>query len=160
MAPLIVLISSFLVSYLYMNYKKSVNLILSGNIAMSFMMIFTGVSHFIFTKGMALMIPEFIPAKILIVHLSGYYEIAIGIALLFEKQRKIAGISLIIFLICILPANILASIKRLNIQTAEYDGNGVQYLWFRIPLQLFFIAWIYFFSVNERFLISFKKRSV
>jgi hypothetical protein len=25
-----------------------------------------------------------------------------------------------------------------------FDGNGLNYLWFRVPLQILFIVWVYF----------------
>ena len=33
-------------------------------------------------------------------------------------------------------------------QKATVDGNGLNYLWFRIPLQLLFIAWAYISSIK------------
>ena len=32
-----------------------------------------------------------------------------------------------------------------NYKEANYTGPGPEHLWFRIPLQLFFIGWLYFF---------------
>ena len=31
-------------------------------------------------------------------------------------------------------------------QNGTYTGNGINYLWFRIPLQIFFILWVYYFN--------------
>jgi hypothetical protein len=45
-----------------------------------------------------------------------------------------------------LPANIKAAINNINYQTGALNGNGPSYLWFRIPLQLFFIFWVYHFA--------------
>ena len=35
------------------------------------------------------------------------------------------------------------SMENINYQTGELDGSGLEYLWFRIPLQLIFIGWVY-----------------
>ena len=43
----------------------------SGRIAMSAMLAFTAVAHFVFTKGMTMMLPDFIPYKIETVYLTG-----------------------------------------------------------------------------------------
>jgi len=53
------------------------------------------------------------------------------------------------FFVLILPANIHAAIHHVNLETATNDGNGLNYLWFRIPLQVFYIAWVYFFAVKN-----------
>jgi hypothetical protein len=44
----------------------------------------------------------------------------------------------------ILPANIKEAIDHVDYQNATFEGKGLSYLWFRIPLQLLFIAWTYF----------------
>ena len=51
------------------------------------------------------------------------------------------------FFILILPSNIYASVKKINYQKATLDGPGLSYLWFRMPLQVFFIGWVYFFNL-------------
>ena len=54
-----------------------------------------------------------------------------------------------LFFIAILPANIKASMENINYQTGELDGIGLEYLWFRIPLQLFFIVWVFFTAIKR-----------
>ena len=51
------------------------------------------------------------------------------------------------FFIAVLSANINAAVQRIDYEKATYGGAGVGYLWFRIPLQLFFIAWVYAFAL-------------
>lgn len=46
-----------------------------------------------------------------------------------------------------LPANIIAAKQKINLEKASYDGPGLAYLWFRIPLQVLFIGWVLFFAV-------------
>jgi hypothetical protein len=48
-----------------------------------------------------------------------------------------------------LPANIHAAIKHINYETAAYDGKGIRYLWIRVPMQVLFIVWVYYFSVRK-----------
>ncbi|WP_331145734.1 hypothetical protein [Hymenobacter sp.] len=52
------------------------------------------------------------------------------------------------FFVLILPANIHAALHHINYQKGTTDGPGPRYLWFRIPLQLLFIAWTWYFSVH------------
>jgi uncharacterized membrane protein len=98
---------------------------------------------------MAMMLPEIVPAREEIIVTTGIFEIAAAIGILINSISRLTGILLIIFFIAILPANIYASIKNVNIEKGTYDGNTIQYLWFRIPLQLFFIGWVYWFIVRD-----------
>nr|WP_298789873.1 DoxX family protein [uncultured Allomuricauda sp.] len=149
MKPLLVLLSSFIISIFVIKIiKKEYDFALSARIAMSIMLVFTAIGHFVFTKGMSLMIPNFIPFKESFVHLTGVFEILLAIGLLIPKLKVISGWALLIFLLLMLPANIYASMHNVNYQKGTFDGNGLAYLWFRIPLQILFIVWTYIFSIR------------
>lgn len=146
MKPLIVLLTVFAVSLLVTKiFHNTFELALSGRIAL----VFTAIGHFAFTKGMSLMIPEFIPFKTETVYITGIAEIIFAVGLLLPDYRVLTAWLLIVFLILVLPANIYASIKQVDYQKATFDGSGLTYLWFRIPLQIFFIVWIYLCSVKS-----------
>ena len=121
---------------------------LAGRIAMSAMLVFSAIGHFAFTRGMTLMVPGFIPFQMEIVYLTGIIEILFAIGLFIPDYRIFTAWALIIFLVLVLPANIYASIKRVDYEKGTYDGNGVSYLWFRIPLQILFIAWTYLSGIK------------
>jgi len=149
MKPLFVLIISFLVAISCTRFiKGQYDWQLAGCIALAAMLLFTAVGHFAFTKGMALMVPGFIPAKETVVYLTGIIEIAAAIGLLIPGMRVLTGWLLIAFFIMMLPANIQAAIRHIDYQKATYKGPGLSYLWFRVPLQLFFIAWAWAFAVK------------
>ncbi|GAA3654804.1 DoxX family protein [Flavivirga jejuensis] len=149
MKPLIVLLLSFSISIFVIKLiKKEYDIALSARIAMSIMLAFTAIGHFVFTKGMSMMIPKFIPFKESFVYLTGVFEILIAIGLLIPRLIYISGWTLIIFLLLMLPANIYASINNVNYQKGTFDGNGLAYLWFRIPLQILFIIWAYMCSIR------------
>ncbi|WP_215238835.1 DoxX family protein [Dyadobacter helix] len=149
MKPFIVLIVAFGLSLLGTKFMMgNFEFAFSGRIAMSVMLIFTAFAHFAFTKGMAMMLPDFVPYKIEMVYLTGIMEIAFAIGLLIPGIRVMVAWLLILFLIIVLPANIYASVKQINYQNGSFDGNGLAYLWFRIPLQILFIVWTYLSSVN------------
>lgn len=150
MKPLIVLISAFTIGLIILKLTKGdFHYALSGRIAMSAMLIFTAIGHFAFTKGMAAMLPDFIPAKTEVVLLTGLLEIFLAIGLLLPNYRNTIAWILIMFLILALPANIKAAIENINYQTGELNGEGLSYLWFRIPLQIFFIFWTYLTSIKN-----------
>lgn len=149
MKPLIVLLLSFVIAIFAVKFiTKEYDFALSARIAMSIMLCFTAMGHFAFTKGMSMMIPQFIPFKASLVYLTGVFEILLAIGLLVPKLNVISGSALIIFLLLVLPANIYASIHKINYQKGTFDGNGLSYLWFRIPLQFLFIIWTYISSIR------------
>lgn len=149
MKPLIVLILTFFTALVAIKLLKGIYAYaLAARIAMAGMLFFTAVGHFVFTEGMALMLPAFIPHKQVIVLLSGVIEITAAIGLLVPGLRAITGWLLIIFFILILPANIYAAMHRVDFQTPSLEGPGPDYLWFRVPLQFFFIAWVYLSSIR------------
>ncbi len=98
---------------------------------------------------MAQMIPDLFPFKTALVYLTGVLEWLFAAGLLVPKTKTITGWALIAFLLAVLPANINAAMENINFRTGASDGYGVDYLWFRIPLQLFFIAWVYFSAIKR-----------
>ena len=152
MKPLLVLLFIFLLSVFISKIStQKYDLSLSARIAMCAMLFFTAIGHFAFTKGMSMMIPWFIPLKTELIYLTGFIEILLGIGLLIPRFKIYTGWILIAFFILLLPANIYATIKHIDYQKGTYDGNGLNYLWFRVPLQLFFIFWVYLSSLKNYF---------
>ena len=149
MKPLIVLLLSFTISiFIIKIIKKEYDFALSARIAMSIMLLFTAIGHFAFTKGMSMMIPEFIPFKESVIYLSGICQILLAFGLLIPKFQTVSGWALVIFLLLMLPANIYASMNKVNYQKGTFEGNGLTYLWFRIPLQFLFIIWAYISAIR------------
>jgi uncharacterized membrane protein len=150
MKPLIVLLAVFVLSILLIKvFRGSYNYALSARIAMSAMLAFTSIAHFVFTKGMAMMLPDFIPYKIETVYITGLIELLASIGLFIPAFRITIAWLLIVFFLLVLPANIYASIKQVDYQKGTLEGNGLVYLWFRIPLQILFIIWIYLSSIKN-----------
>lgn len=149
MKPLIVLFSSFAIvvaiSYLWVG-KPDYDW--AGNIAMAAMLLFTAIGHFAFTKGMAMMLPDFVPFKTNMVYLTGALEVMAAIGLLVPDLRYITAICLMTFFLFLMPANIHAAIRKVDYQKGGTNGPGPNYLWFRIPLQLLFIFWVWFFAIK------------
>jgi uncharacterized membrane protein len=148
MKPLIVLLSVFGLCTAITALLGNTDVNFSGRVAMSAMLAFTAMGHFKFTDGMAMMLPRSVPAKKQIVLATGVIEIAAAIGLLVASTIKITGILLIVFFVMILPANIYAAVKKVDLEKADHSGNGINYLWFRVPEQILFIAWVYFFTIR------------
>jgi uncharacterized membrane protein len=147
MKPLIVLITAFLISLIVIKLSvHKYDFALAAVIAMSVMLAFTSIAHFAFTKGMTMMIPRFVPFKKELVYITGIIELAAAIGLLIPNFRLLTARLLILFFIILLPANINAAIRRIDYQKGTFEGAGTNYLWFRVPLQILFILWVYFAS--------------
>ena len=146
MAPLIILFSVFLIIWLLSKFvmSGSISVSLVGRIALATMLVFTGSSHFFKTSEMIQMMPDFLPNKIQFVYFTGLLEILAAVGLVIPRFVKWASIGLIIFFLAVLPANVIGSFKKVELGGME---NGPQYLYFRIPLQVLFIAWTYYFGI-------------
>ena len=148
MKPLFVLLASFGIAFTIIKIMGGYwNFISAGNIAMTIMLLVTAIGHFKFPKGMTMMLPDVVPFKKEFVLFTGFVEIAGAIGLMLLSLRHLISVLLIIFFICILPANINAAIKKVDYEKGTYDGKGMNYLWFRVPLQVFFIIWVWYFGI-------------
>ena len=145
MKPLIVLLATFLLALVITKLVTGeFELTFPARTALSVMLVFTAIAHFAFTQGMTRMLPEFVPFRTEIVYLTGILELVAAGALFVPALRVVTGWLLIAFFLLLLPANIYAAAKHIDYQTGATDGNGLSYLWFRVPLQALFIAWTYF----------------
>ncbi len=147
MAPLIILLVVFVLLYLInrliLKGKYSVSLI--GRTALAVMLVVTGIAHFTNTEEMIQMLPIFLPCKDGIVYATGIVEFIAAAGLLTKGFSRLTAILLIVFFLAVLPANIVGSLKEVALGGME---KGVEYLYFRIPLQLFFIGWTYYFGIR------------
>ena len=149
MKPLIILLVSFAIALLAIKLiTGQFALALSARIAMAIMLVFTAIAHFAFTKGMIMMIPDFIPFKKGMVYLTGVIEIAAAVGLLIPDLQVLTAWFLILFFMLLLPANINAAIRHIDYQKGTFEGPGAKYLWFRVPLQILFILWTYFAAIR------------
>ena len=149
MKPLLVLLAVFAIGLITTKVVRgSYDFAFSGRVAMSAMLVFTAVAHFVFTKGMAMMLPSFVPFKTQLVHLTGIIELSAAIGLLVPQFKVVTAWLLIVFFILVLPANVHAALKQVDYQNGTFTGNGLSYLWFRVPLQLLFIAWVYVTAIK------------
>ena len=145
MKPFFVLVAVFIISSLLLKLVVGqVDYSFAARIAMACMLVFTAIGHFAFTEGMSAMLPDFLPKKKELVLSTGLVEIVLGVGLVLPQYKYASAWILIVFFILVLPANIKAALEHINYQTGEPDGPGMSYLWFRVPLQLFFTLWVYF----------------
>ncbi len=152
MKPLIVLLIAFgIATGILRLLNGSFEFPFSARIAMSIMLLFTALGHFLYVDGMALMIPDFIPFKKEMVYITGIIEICGAIGLHIPQFRTLTAWLLIAFFVLALPSNVKAAIEQIDYQKATYNGLGISYLLFRIPLQLMFIVWVYASSIDSNY---------
>lgn len=149
MIPLIVLVGSFLLLLAVRGLYKELTVDWIGRIAFSVMLLFTGSSHFYLTEGMVMSMPPFLPAKEALVYFTGALEIIFGLAFILTKNPVTVAQLLVAFLVAVFPANVYAALNHVDIENATYTGPGLSYLFFRAPLQLFFIGWVYYFGIHK-----------
>ncbi len=149
MAPLIFLFGTFAVLYVVDRYVLGGRLGRSfiGRASMAVMLIVTGIAHFTNTQEMVEIMPEFMPAKTELVYFTGVCELLAVIGLLWSRTARLASVLLIIFFIAVLPANIAGSLKSVQFGGMEY---GPLYLLFRIPVQILFIWWVWYFGLRKK----------
>lgn len=125
MKPFFVLIVVFVVSNLStLLLKGTVDYFFSGKIALAVMLLFTSLGHLLYTEGMTLMLPEFIPFKKEMIYATGLLEALAAIGLFVPQVSRMTGILLLFFFLLVLPTNIRANLKHINYETATFDGPG------------------------------------
>ena len=108
----------------------------SARWALAAMFAFTATAHFNKMKhDLAQMIPSYFPAPLLLVNITGIFELLGAAGLLVSKVKVLAASCLIVLLIAMFLANMNAAKKGVALR-----GRPATPLWQRIPMQLFFIA--------------------
>lgn len=113
--------------------------------AMSVMLLFTGAGHFApMKRDLVRMIPSWIPTPLAMVYFTGVCEILGAIGILYGPTRHAAGYALILFFVAILPANIHAAREGVTLM-----GKPVAVLWLRVPMQVAFIALVWWAAIQN-----------
>ncbi len=110
---------------------------------MSFLYIIVGIKHFVDIEYFVSIVPNYVSWKKEAVFISGFFEILLGILLLFHKTRKIAAWGIIMLLIAVFPANIylyVSEIPRDILNISKIDAL------IRMPFQIPLIIISYWHS--------------
>jgi uncharacterized membrane protein len=108
-------------------------------VVLGVLFIVSGSAHFLRTEFYLRMMPPYIPAHLLLVQISGIFEILGGIGLIVPRTRGVAAIGLIALLIAVFPANI-----QMALHPDLYRDIGPESAFFiRLPLQLvaIYLVW-------------------
>jgi uncharacterized membrane protein len=99
-------------------------------------MVGVGVLHFTAPDFFVKIVPDYLPAHVLLVMVSGVFEILGGVGILVPRARKAASFGLVALYLAVFPANVNMLLHR---EIAPDVPLWV--LWARLPLQGVLIAW-------------------
>ena len=104
-----------------------------------------GLYHFINPAFYLRMMPPYLPWHLFLIYLSGFFEVALGALLLVPKYTRLAAWGLIALLVAVFPANV-----HMALHPQLFPDIPPVALWLRLPLQVVFIAWAYWFTSDRR----------
>lgn len=105
----------------------------------------TGASHFTSMKDdFAAMIPAPLPNGDWVIYLTGVLEIAGAVGLLIPRLRWLAAVCLAILLVVMFPANVNAALNDIPLR-----GEPPTPLWIRLPMQLLYIAALWWSTIRQ-----------
>lgn len=116
---------------------------LAGRVGVAAMLAFTGMAHFLRPEMFTAMIPPSLPARSAAVYLSGAAELALGLAVLHARSRRLASAALLALLVLLLPVNVWAATQHIPVGGHAW---GPLYLLVRVPLQLLVAGWVWRFG--------------
>lgn len=111
----------------------------SLRLAVAVVFVITGIAHFTELKyDMLAMLPSPVPKQMWIIYATGLLEFAGAIGILIPRFAKLTGVCLIVFLICVFPANINAALNDI-----PFNGRPATPLFLRTFIQVLLIGVIY-----------------
>ncbi len=118
---------------------RIIKLTLKYILALGFLL--AALNHFVNSSFYLKMMPPVLPAPLFLIYLSGAFEIILGILLLIPKFTRLAAWGLIALLIAVFPANVYMAMN-----TELFPEFSPTALYLRLPLQLLFLAWAFWFT--------------
>lgn len=106
---------------------------------LALILIGAGINHFIMAKFYNSIMPDYIPFHSELVMLTGWIQIGLGILLLFQKTKQLAGPLIIAMLIVYLSVHIDMAVHAQD--KFGFIPNSI--LWVRLPVQflLIYLTW-------------------
>jgi uncharacterized membrane protein len=99
--------------------------------------VLAGINHFINTAFYVNIMPPYIPAHVMMVYLSGFFEVVGGVGVLIPSLRRAAGWGLIALMIAVFPVHL-----HMVTHPLSYFAIPFWAIVARIPLQFLLIAWV------------------
>jgi uncharacterized membrane protein len=113
-------------------------------ILLALLFIGAGISHFANPALYLKVMPPYLPDPLLLIHLSGFLEIVLGVCFLIPRWTRPAAWGLILLLIAVFPANL-----HMALHADLFPQIPTSLLWVRLPLQGVLILWAYAYTRPE-----------
>jgi uncharacterized membrane protein len=110
--------------------------LLLARVVLAVFMVGIGIGHFVRPGPFVSIVPAWLPAPLLLVMVSGFFEVLGGAGLLVPRVRRAASLGLVLLYVAVFPANV-------NMALHPELGQGIApwLLWARLPFQVVLIAW-------------------
>jgi uncharacterized membrane protein len=107
-------------------------------------MVAIGIAHFTSPDGFVAIVPQVLPAPLLLVQISGACEILGGLGLLVRPVQVAAAWGLVALYVAVFPANVNMAVHHIH----QLGGLAVPEwaLWVRLPFQAVFVGVAYWLS--------------
>ena len=113
-------------------------------LGLSAFFIYFGIDHFVNPDFYLSIMPPSFPLHEEAVYISGFFEIILGILLLYPQSRQIASYGLILLLIAVYPANLYLAFYE---EPQKLIGiSAFSASWIRLPIQFIFLWLAYWHS--------------
>jgi len=109
--------------------------------------VFAGYNHLINPEFYLAIMPPNLPEPELLNVVAGLVEIVLGVFLLEPRTRALAAWGIIALLVAVFPSNIYAASANIG-PDGPGSGAGVAN-WIRLPFQIVFIAWAWWYTLPE-----------
>jgi uncharacterized membrane protein len=115
-------------------------------IILAIAMVLVGLLHFVVPDPFVKIVPSSLPHPLLLVYISGFFEIAGGIGILVPRVSQAAAWGLILLFIAVFPANINMAINQISLPGIP---DSALLRWVRLPLQAVLVAWAWWYTKTE-----------
>lgn len=101
-----------------------------------------GIAHFVLTPAYVRVVPPYLPWPLVLVYVSGVFEVLGGLGLLYPPTRRFAAWGLVALLVAVFPVNLYMAMAGLD--APEWV------LWVRLPLQIPLIWWAWSYTREKK----------
>jgi uncharacterized membrane protein len=110
-------------------------------------MILVGIDHFANPDPFVRIVPAYLPAPLVLVYVSGFFEVLGGAGLLVPRVRRAAAWGLVALYVAVFPANLNMALNHISLSPDHPLPTPA--LWLRLPLQLVLIAWAWWLTKED-----------
>ena len=106
-------------------------------------MVVIGAIHFTNPEPFVKIVPDYLPDHLVLVYLSGFFEVLGGAGLLVPQVSHTAAWVLVILYIAVFPANLYQALNNIPVAALPHDPPLI---WLRFPFQALLVAWAWWFT--------------